>query len=52
MVGNNVGHGKTRVLFAKGSWKIFVIVNLSRPLFDRRIPVRGAVDVAIKQVDK
>ena len=31
VVGKNVGNRKIRVLFAKGSWKFFLIVDLSRP---------------------
>ena len=31
VVGNNVGNRKIKVLFANGSWKFFLIVNLSRP---------------------
>ena len=35
MVGNNVGNRKIRVLFAKGSRKILVIVNLSNEMLGR-----------------
>ena len=27
MVGNNVGNGKIRVLFAKDSWKVLFLLN-------------------------
>ena len=47
MVGNNVGNRKIRALFAKGSWNIFFIVNLSRPSFVRRFHFRGAVYIVI-----